>query len=217
MRNFAAMYFEQKIYINNKPLILTNMAEQYINNHPIAAGYLFLTGAFHRNITLAQKHLSSMTSLGAVIEDISADALQKLVRDSFTMIDAAGGVVSNENGDVLMIYRRGKWDLPKGKRDEGETVEECAVREVSEETGLEAVKIKQEIAQTYHIYAQGKGDILKHTFWYDMSARGSDTLKPQAAENILEARWIPVHKLNLYMHQTYEAIKEVLSLAGKKM
>lgn len=211
------MYFEQKIYINNKPLILTNMAEQYINNHPIAAGYLFLTGAFHRNITLAQKHLSGMTSLGVIIEDIAADALQKLVSDSFTMIDAAGGVVSNENGDVLMIYRRGKWDLPKGKRDEGETVEECAAREVSEETGLKTVKIKKEIAETYHIYAQGKGDILKRTFWYDMSARSSDTLKPQAAENILEAKWIPVNKLNLYMHQTYEAVKEVLLLAGKKM
>src|SRR5690349_1828934 len=105
------MIFSRKIYINNRPLILTNSAEQYIMKHSIAAGYLLLTGAFARNFRLAQQHLYGPRSLGVIIEDISIDALIKGLKETYEPIEAAGGVVSNPDGGILMIYRRGKWDL----------------------------------------------------------------------------------------------------------
>ncbi len=209
------MYFEQKIYINNKPLIITNIAEQYISQHPIAAGYLFLSGAFRRNLTMVQKHLERNLSLGAIIEDISVPSLQNMLRESYLCIEAGGGVVHNEDGDVLMIFRRGKWDLPKGKRDEGESIEACAMREVMEETGLAQLKLHHRIGETFHVYTQGAKDMLKQTYWFEMSASKSAILQPQQSENIMVAKWIPEKKLGLYMHQTYDAIREILIKSGR--
>lgn len=211
----SIMYFEQKIYINNKPLILTNIGEQYIHQHPVAAGYLFLSGAFRRNLKMAQRHLERNLSLGAIIEDISVPSMQQMLADTYLLIEAGGGVVQNEDGDVLMIYRRGKWDLPKGKRDEGESVETCASREVMEETGLEHIDVGRKITETFHVYTQGAKDMLKQTYWFEMKAPKSAKLQPQQSENILEAKWIPEKKLGLYMHQSYDAIREVLLKSGK--
>lgn len=210
------MHFVRKIYINNRPLILTNSAIQYIENHPIAAGYLQLTGAFPRNFRLAKKHLTGLRSLGVLIEDISVEALIKGLNETYEPIEAAGGVVSNPDGGVLMIYRRGKWDLPKGKRDDGEAIEECAVREVIEETGLPELNIGDKICETYHVYAQGGTELLKTTHWYHMKTAKAFELYPQKEENILEARWVAEKKLGNYVHQSYEAIKEILLESGKK-
>lgn len=210
------MHFVRKIYINNRPLILTNSADQYITNRPIAAGYLLLTGAFPRNFRLAKKHLTGLRSLGVIIEDISVEALIKGLDETYEPIEAAGGVVSNPEGGVLMIYRRGKWDLPKGKRDDGEAIEECAVREVLEETGLPELNIGDKICETYHVYAQGGAELLKTTHWYHMKTVKAFELHPQKEENILEARWVAEKKLGNYVHQSYEAIKEILLESGKR-
>jgi 8-oxo-dGTP pyrophosphatase MutT (NUDIX family) len=210
------MIFSRKIYINNKPLILTNSADQYIHKHRLAAGYMQLTGAFARNFRLAQQHLYRASSLGVIIEDISIEALVKGLNDTFEPIEAAGGVVSNPDGGILMIYRRGKWDLPKGKRDDGEDIEACAIREVIEETGIPELKLGDKICETYHVYAQGGVELLKTTHWYNMKAKKAFELHPQKEENILEARWVAEKKLGLYVHQSYEAIKEILTESGKK-
>lgn len=210
------MIFSRKIYINNKPLVLTNSAKDYVTKHPVAKGYLSLTGAFPRNFRLAKNHVNSITGLGAIIEDISVAALLKELSEAFEPIEAAGGVVSNPEGGVLMIYRRGKWDLPKGKKDEGENIEDCAVREVIEETGLPKLKIVDKICETYHVYTQGGTELLKTTHWYNMKTEKAFELFPQKEENILEARWVAEKKLGLYVHQSYEAIKEILNESGKK-
>lgn len=210
------MFFSRKIYINNRPLILTNSTEQYISGHAIANGYLQLTGAFPRNFRLAKKHLAGLMSLGVIIEDISVDALIQGLNAAYEPIEAAGGVVSNPDGGVLMIYRRGKWDLPKGKRDDGEAIEECAVREVIEETGLPGLDLGDKICETYHVYAQGGAELLKTTHWYHMKTPQAYELHPQKEENILEARWVAEKKLGTYVHQSYEAIKEILLESGKR-
>ncbi len=150
------MDFAQKIYYNNKPLILTTSREDYIKEHAIAEGYLSFTGAFPRNYRLAIQHLEKTGSLGALIEDVSERSLLEEMHDIYQPIDAGGGVVVNEHGQILMIYRRGKWDLPKGKRDDGEDIAACALREVSEETGLQKLELAEKIGDTYHIYAQSK-------------------------------------------------------------
>jgi 8-oxo-dGTP pyrophosphatase MutT (NUDIX family) len=131
-------------------------------------------------------------------------------------VDAAGGVVMNEDKDVLMIYRRGKWDLPKGKRDDGEEIDYCALREVTEETGLHELKLNDKICDTYHVYAQNGQNLLKCTAWYKMEGTRNETLVPQKEENILEARWIANNDLGPIVYKSYEAIREVLTEAGLK-
>jgi len=208
------MDFAQKIYYNNKPLILANNKENYIAGHAIAEGYLSFTGAFTRNYRLAMQHLDKPGTLGAIIEDVSPDSLQKQLHDLYHPIDAGGGIVVNEKQEVLMIYRRGKWDLPKGKRDDGEDITACALREVSEETGLQKLQLGDKICDTFHIYAQNKQNLLKRTSWYKMKASSSEQLVPQKEENILEARWIHPDDLGSVVYKSYEAIREVLQQAG---
>lgn len=208
------MLFSRKIYFSDKPLILTNSAAEYKAEHPVAAGYLTLTGAFHRNFRLAFEHLSKPRTLGAIVEDIATDALLAELHELYQPIDAAGGVVENENGDILMIYRRGRWDLPKGKRDDGEEMAECARREVSEETGLHKLALSEKVCDTYHIYAQHGQRLVKTTAWYRMTGTNAETPLPQAEENIQEARWVKKQELGPIAFKSYEAIREVLHAAG---
>ena len=208
------MSFSRKIYYCNKPLILTADAGAYKAEHPQALGYLDLTGAFRRNYRLAFEHLAKPRSLGAIIEDISEDALLRGLHELYEPIDAAGGVVEDQQGRVLMIHRRGRWDLPKGKRDEGEAMDVCALREVTEETGLQQLVLKHKICDTYHIYAQHGQKHVKTTAWYAMQGNQAETLTPQTEEAITEVRWVPPTDMGPVIFKSYEAIREVLTQAG---
>ncbi|MCB0699428.1 MAG: NUDIX domain-containing protein [Chitinophagales bacterium] len=208
------MDFVQKIYINNKPLILTTDADAYIAKNPIAGGYIRFEGAFPRSFRLSVEHINKPATLGAIIEDFSQRSLQEELHAIYTPIDAGGGVVRNERGEVLMIFRRGKWDLPKGKCDDGETIEECSIREVSEETGLQKLKLGEKICDTYHVYSQKKQNLLKCTAWYNMTGTSKEEPIPQAEENIQEVRWVPVDELGPLANKSYEAIREVMHMAG---
>lgn len=210
------MSFTQKIYYNNKPLILTTDSKRYIQEHPIAGGYMLFEGAFSRNYRLATQHLEKITSLGAIIEDESQRSLQKELHVLYAPIDAGGGVVFNEDGSVLMIFRRGKWDLPKGKRDDGEAIDYCALREVSEETGLQKLTLGEKICDTYHVYSQFGQNLLKCTTWFTMYGTSHEKLVPQKEENILEAKWIKNSQMGPVVFKSYEAIREVLKQAGVK-
>jgi len=110
-----------------------------------------------------------------------------------------------------LIFRRGKWYLPKGKLDEGETIEECAVREVKEETGLLNVQITGTLPSTHHTYQQDGNKILKKSAWFNMFAEGNQHLTPQTEEDITEIKWVPVTDLQMYLNQTYPSVKDVLT------
>lgn len=125
-------------------------------------------------------------------------------------IIAAGGIVKNDEGKILFQFRRGKWDLPKGKLDEGETLEECAVREVKEETGLRDVLLGELIGVTHHHYAENDKEIDKETYWYAMTAHGEQQLVPQLDEDILELRWVAENELEDYLSGTYDNIVEIV-------
>jgi len=129
----------------------------------------------------------------------------------FTLIKAAGGLVKNGAGEILLILRRGKWDLPKGKLDKGETLEACALREVSEETGLKNLELGQLIQITFHTYSLFGKHILKETHWYAMTAKGKESLVPQTEEDITEIRWVKKTELKKYLSNTFETIAEILS------
>lgn len=210
------MDFAQKIYINNKPLILTTDARAYIAGNPVAEGYMYFEGAFPRHFRLALQHIGKPGTLGAIIEDFSPESLQEELYELFTPVDAGGGVVTNEHNEVLMIYRRGIWDLPKGKCDEGEKIEACALREVSEETGLNKLELGEKICDTYHVYSQNKQNLLKCTAWYKMKGTIKEEPVPQAEENIQEVRWVNDEDLPLIVFKSYEAIREVMQKAGVK-
>jgi mutator protein MutT len=130
-----------------------------------------------------------------------------------TIIEAAGGIVKNNNDEILMIYRRGKWDLPKGKIDEGETPQQAAIREVQEETGLQEVKLGNFISITEHTYYDKwlHKEVLKKTWWYEMYYNGTDKLIPQSSEDITEAIWANKASVKECMTNSYKNIVDLLN------
>ena len=115
---------------------------------------------------------------------------------------------------MLLIYRRGKWDLPKGKAEENEPIELCAHREVMEETGLNKILLRKPLAITYHTYIEKGKDILKETHWFLFDAPGKQHLEPQVDEDILKVEWVERERVNDYKRNTYLLIRDVLDAAG---
>lgn len=126
----------------------------------------------------------------------------------YKLIHAAGGIVHNENDEILMIFRLGYWDFPKGKVEEGESFEEAAVREVEEETGLHNIELRQPLPNTYHTYTLRDTDILKVTHWYEMHA-SQQTLTPQTEEDIAQAVWVPRKEVSARMQDSYPSLKRL--------
>ena len=105
------------------------------------------------------------------------------------VIKAGGGIVKNSLYQILFIYRRNKWDLPKGKMDAGESIDQTAIREVSEETGVKDLEIVNLNAVTYHIFKNDNKFFLKETTWYNMKANNSSNLIPEEKEGITKVVW----------------------------
>ena len=137
----------------------------------------------------------------------------ELFKLSFKFIIAAGGVVYNSNDEILVIFRNGKWDLPKGKLEKGEDIPTCAIREVEEECGVSDLEITKELPSTYHCYQSKKGNwILKRTYWYKMMCEYNGELVPQKEEGIEAVKWFHKKVFSEIKSNTYESIKSVLNL-----
>lgn len=128
-------------------------------------------------------------------------------------IIAGGGVVVNEKNQVLFIYRRKKWDLPKGKLDPGEDIKACAIREVMEETGIRNLTIGKLIIVTTHSYKEKGLNMQKETHWFEMKASTIDNsiLTPQLEEEIEKIEWVSLENLEEYLSETYTTIQQVLN------
>ena len=127
------------------------------------------------------------------------------------MIEAAGGLVFNKDGDILMIFRNGKWDLPKGKLEIGESVEECAIREVEEECGISGLIIENKIKDTYHTYVLERENILKKIYWYKMRTNFDGELVPQIEEGITKVSWVEKDQISEKLTNSYGNISDVLN------
>ncbi len=139
----------------------------------------------------------------------------ELIASKFQRVTAAGGIVTNSAGDDLMIYRNGRWDLPKGHWEVGETIEECAVREVEEETGVKNITLGDKICHTTHIYKmKGRWEI-KQTHWYKMHSSYSATLTPQREEGIERVAWCSKEQRTSYLPHSFPTIQHVFREAGK--
>jgi 8-oxo-dGTP pyrophosphatase MutT (NUDIX family) len=132
----------------------------------------------------------------------------KYIKSKFKVIEAAGGVV-DKGGKILLIFRKGRWDIPKGKLDKGEKKKECAIREVEEETGVK-VAIEQKINTTWHTYITNKRYILKKTHWYVMKCVDDVNLGPQIEEDIEEAKWMTLPELRAALYNSYRSIRVVI-------
>ncbi|PKP32510.1 MAG: ADP-ribose pyrophosphatase [Bacteroidetes bacterium HGW-Bacteroidetes-16] len=131
-------------------------------------------------------------------------------QSQFTCIDAAGGVVVNKKGEFLLIHRLGKWDLPKGKVEHGESIEAAALREVSEETGIDGLVIESGLPDSYYIYCEHHQYILKRTCWFSMSTQSTSSLSPQLSEQITRALWLNCDESHDAIMSGYRSLYETL-------
>ena len=146
-----------------------------------------------------------------VVEVSDLQSFMDEVKSALLFIKAGGGYVLNDRGDLLMIFRRGFWDLPKGKLDKGETIEECAIREVEEECGISRLSIISGAFSTFHLYNEKGKTIVKESVWYKMRSTDKSELVPQTEEDILEARWVSTPVSSDLIDQAYLSIREVIN------
>lgn len=158
-----------------------------------------------------KSHPNSNTILHCYCGNLKiADDAWDFIYSQFHIIEAAGGVVVNPKSDILLIFRKGLWDLPKGKLDEGESLSDCALREVREETGIQSLNLGDFIGSTFHIYFLDGDWILKESYWYKMNADKQDNLKPQLEEGITEVRWVQPSHLPDFHPKMYPLIADLL-------
>jgi 8-oxo-dGTP pyrophosphatase MutT (NUDIX family) len=204
-----------KIYFNDKPLFLCDEIDQevapYVHHDDAVLIDEFSTPAIKSMI-----HEMKLEKIHAgILSHTDLQALKKAVFKKFTIIQAAGGLVLDTSNAMLFIYRKGKWDLPKGKLDPGELLDQCALREVKEETGLQQVELDKPLLVTYHTYNEDGRHILKETHWYLMRAAAGQHVQPQQEEDISEIKWVKQEEVDKYMKNTFPLIKDVLKAAGK--
>ncbi len=139
------------------------------------------------------------------------DKTWKTFCDLYLILEAAGGIVVNDKDCLLMIFRNGKWDLPKGKIEKGEEPDTAAIREVFEECGVSGLSLKKQLNTTFHTYTYKDEKILKKTFWFLMNTSDSNKLIPQLEEGITEARWLTRGQVKEAMRNTYLSIADLLN------
>ena len=128
-------------------------------------------------------------------------------------VTAAGGWVENSFGEVLWIHRLSQWDLPKGKLESGEAIDECAVREVEEECGIDGITLGPKLCETLHRYEMKGVAYVKTTHWFRMKVDGRPELTPQTEEGIEDVRWMTEVEWREAAKETYATIQEVMRTA----
>ncbi|MCH1472119.1 MAG: NUDIX domain-containing protein [Flavobacteriaceae bacterium] len=136
--------------------------------------------------------------------------LLETFKSKLSVVQAGGGLVRNQSGKMLFIFRKGKWDLPKGKIDKGESLEEGAKREVKEETGVKKLQLNGLAGVTYHIFKRNDKYQLKETYWFNMTTTYTGKLKPELQEDITKAKWKGPKKTAKALENSYGNIKHLL-------
>lgn len=140
---------------------------------------------------------------------------RSFIKQQFEIIEAAGGLVIKDD-KILMIFRLGKWDLPKGKIEKNETPEVGAVREVTEECSIK-VRAMEKICHTWHTYNKNKKKILKKTYWYLMECLDDSEMKAQAEEGIKEVKWMTDAEVKQALYNSYFSIRYVFRMYLRKV
>lgn len=193
-----------KVFINDTPVFFQETLED-VNKHQKGK---FLESSDTLEIqAFIDKNTPSSLPLIIVGKNVFSDFFS-----SYKIIEAAGGLVLNNQNEILFILRLGKWDLPKGKLEYGEKTDEAALREVQEECGVEQLEIIKSLSNTYHTYTIKDKKVLKITYWYLMKTNFNGKLIPQTEEDIEKVEWISLKKSKeIVFKNTYGAIKDVIS------
>lgn len=188
-----------KVFVNDSPLILTNRLSETVNGN-----YFLLNGTAIKDAINAL--MKNKLDEAFIYHPNNEEILKKFTK-KIPLVVAAGGIVTNKAGRVLFIYRNGKWDLPKGKLDKGETLEECAIREVMEETGVTDLNIENFLRTTYHVFKRNGKYKLKEVHWYAMTTTYDGILKGEKKEGIVKVKWKGPRKIKKALENSYTNIK----------
>ncbi|MCQ2203983.1 MAG: NUDIX domain-containing protein [Bacteroidales bacterium] len=196
----------KKVYFGDRYIVIASEPSDTLLNY----NYGGVTGDLW---DFVEEFVSTETMPDACICLGDEETIWKDFSGLFRNIDAAGGLIKNGNNEYLVIDRRGYIDLPKGKKEQGETNEQNALREVNEETGVENVRITSHLVDTYHTYLIGEERVLKCTHWYNMEVDGSPALIPQTEEDIVVAKWVSKEELKQLSSKTYASLRDVFNNA----
>ncbi len=198
-----------KVFVNEKKLTISKYPED-IEKNLRYEGFATLEIAVD---LLQNTSCPEINVYGENIEELWEDFTHM-----FHVIEAAGGIVTNANKEILFIKRLSKWDLPKGKLEKGESLEQAALREVEEETGLSELILESFINNTFHIYTERNGDrVLKTTYWFKMSYVGTGNAKPQLEEGITAVDWKSDHRIRQEVFPaTFHNIRMILNEVWEK-
>ena len=192
----------QKIFVGNKPIVLTTKVEKETNFKNLMIDSVDII----RVLKLLKKNKYKSVRLVGSNEDELLESFLKLLPN----VIAGGGKVFNSKGHILFIFRNGKWDLPKGKAEANETIDQTALREVEEETGIRDLSISKPLEITYHIFKRNNKILLKKTYWFEMYSSYEGDFKPQFKEGITKVKWIDPKKLKKIKKNIYANIDQLL-------
>lgn len=191
-----------KIYFDNFPLIIAD------HDIPEILGEETLVLDKRKTaISIIEEHFKHYQRAFIKVKKYPKSLL-KIFRD-YTTVLAAGGLVRNQKGDILLIFRKGHWDMAKGHLETGESLEQCAMREVSEETGLKNLELIRPLGVTYHTYFRKK-NILKENYWYQMEVTEEMQLVPQKEEGIDEVKWVSPMEIEEYFDNMFPSIRDII-------
>jgi len=200
-----------KIYFDNKPLFLVREINKELQELMHREKTVFIDDFNSHSVNaMIHKMESAPIQTGICLHE-NIDALLKAFKQQLQLIVAAGGLVYNPRKEILLIHRRGKWDLPKGKLDDEEELEICAEREIKEETGLQELHLEKPLAITYHTYHQFGKHILKESHWYLFTSPGQASFLPQLEEDIDKCEWVAAEQLPSYMENTHASVIDVVT------
>jgi len=198
-----------KVFISDKQIILTNQPVIITNNSPVKMVEVYS----RKDIKEAYNNLIKNPAAQKLLLYNNSDE-KKLLEEFISLfwyVEAAGGMVYNQAGKQLFIYRFGKWDLPKGKVEKNESHQQAAIREVQEETGLIDVQITDELPSTFHVFDLKGKKVLKRTYWYRMLYTGTGNPTPQIEEDITEVVWVEPTDIQKILANTYDSLKDLIS------
>ena len=198
-----------KVFIKDKRIVFTNN-QQYVDNVESELRLRFFSSDLTTILLDLLHRVKRLQEIVIVVDDVE-NAFNQF-KSSFTLIEAAGGVVKNNQHKTLFIYRLDNWDLPKGKIEKGEQIEEAAIREVEEECAVTGLKIAKPLSDSYHIYHLNDNPILKKTYWFEMQTDFDGKLIPQTEEGIEKVEWFTDEQIKeIALKNTYSSIADFLA------
>lgn len=188
-----------KVFVNDKPLFLTNEIVKETDFQ------LFLLESVDIKQVIVKMFQNKIQKAFLYYPD-EKEILKKL-KEKIPVVKAGGGLVYNQKGEVLFIFRNGKWDLPKGGIEKKEEIEQTAMREVEEETGVDGLKITQKLQKTYHVFKRNGRYKLKVTHWFEMKTNFEGIPQGQIEEGIEKVAWLKPDEVKEALTNSYENIK----------